>query len=129
MKCQIRRCGGLGHREVKRPWNARVRISIAADPQQRGFKVRDYLVCEHCANLLVNDAREHGLTYERRVLAKCKGKGKPVSLYPGVYIEEMSKSPKERQKKRKRLSGHEKAQRALAKKAKEIDRRYRRKRD
>lgn len=49
--CEYGRCGGLGHRAVKRKRRARQTIRIGA---------RLWHVCESCADLLLRDAAAEG---------------------------------------------------------------------
>lgn len=65
MECELQRCGGNGTRVVRRPWTARVVVAVSG-PRWRGFKNRSYTVCEHCAGLLINEARVHGLRYTKK---------------------------------------------------------------
>ncbi len=55
-RCEYGRCGGLGHKEVKRKW--RVRVIVRVDE-------REWRVCEGCANLLIEEARLRGLDVSR----------------------------------------------------------------
>lgn len=48
-KCEFGRCGGKGGRRVNRPWGARARVTVEGTT---------HLVCEHCANLLVRQAKQ-----------------------------------------------------------------------
>lgn len=45
-RCEYRRCGTRGYREVKRPWIARQHVRLGS---------RKWHVCEHCANLLIRE--------------------------------------------------------------------------
>ena len=118
LKCEIQRCGGRGRRVVKRAWNARVSIEIE-NVELLGFKSRVYLVCEHCANLLINEAREIGLEYKKKRYTESDAPGRassPVKEGRGGprkgKRKVSSSSPRAKRRRQKRGGGRRRLPRA-----------------
>src|SRR5262245_33362936 len=63
--CEYRRCGGLGRRETRKRWAARVTLTVSSATSSR-----DWHVCEGCANLLMVDARRDGFDVVRKQLGR-----------------------------------------------------------
>ena len=59
-KCEYQRCGGLGTRLVAKPRPAQIRLEIG---------LREWKVCESCADMLLRQARQEGFEVYREPLA------------------------------------------------------------
>jgi len=64
--CEYARCGGLGHRRVKRPRRAQVVLTIGT---------REWHVCESCSDLLLSEARAEGLSVLKHGDGRADGEG------------------------------------------------------